>query len=67
MSSRIKHIEWNNIGMAFLWTLFISFFTYTSCWVALVSVKVSFNTLGSKIGVEHYVFAHSYYFISKIF
>lgn len=28
--------------MALLWTLFMSFFTYTSYWVALVSVGVSF-------------------------
>lgn len=42
MVNWLKHIDWSNVGMAIVWTLFMSFFTYTECWVALVSANVSF-------------------------
>jgi len=37
-----RHIDLSSVGIAVTWTLFMSFFTYTCCWVALVSTKVPF-------------------------
>lgn len=34
-------IDWNNVGISCVWTLFMSFFTYTTMWTSLLSINTS--------------------------
>lgn len=34
-------IDWNNVGISCVWTLFMSFFTYTTMWKSLLSINTS--------------------------